>query len=307
MDSLKHPASIRLYFYIFIISCVTYFLALLFGYLIYPPVVDQSSTTLLYVIEAIVTIALLRRYFINSDLSFTNLLQRSESKFSWLKLLGLFLCTFLLGNVSTLLFRIGVSQIWPDQITSLIRNLPVDDSMNSGVYYLTVLFYLIYTSFMVPIWEEVLFRGLILNQWMEKHGAWKGIVLSSLFFGILHLDHFIGATLIGLMFACVAVQTKTLRYTMILHLLFNNIASIEEYQFLFTLKRVAPITENPYLQFANLPTLSLIAAILIASAIPYTLYLLVSKRNLAELSSAGFLTYETPLEDSASFTESESL
>ena len=307
MDSLKHPAGLRLYLYILTFTGLAYIFALLIGNLVYPPLMAQGSTTLLYAVQALVTIVLLRCYFKNSNLSVASLFQKSEVNISWLKLLGLFLCTFLLGNVSTFLFQIGVSQLWPDLITSLIRNLPVDDTMNSGVYYLTTLFSLVFTSFMVPVWEEIIFRGLILDQWMAKHGAWKGIVFTSLFFGILHLDHFIGATLIGLMFACIAIETKTLRYTILLHLLFNNIASISEYQILFTLKRIPPITENPYIQFANLPALSLIAVILIASAIPYTLYLLVSKRNLAGLSSAGFLTYETPLEDSAFFTESESL
>ncbi len=301
MKSLKHPASIRLWLYTTIFSLIAYVLALLLGYLIYPPFVDTMSSPLLYVVEAVVTILLLRCYFRNSHLSAEALLKPSQIKFSWPKLIGLFLCTFCLSNAATLLFRIGVSLQFPDVITNLARNLPVEETMSSGIYFISTLIYLIVIAFLVPFWEEIIFRGLLLNQWMARYGSWKGIVFSALFFGVLHLDHFFGATLIGLMFACIAVETKTLKYTVLLHMIFNNIASIDSYRVLFTLKHVTPITTNPYLEYANLSALSLTLVLVIISAIPYTLYLIHFKRNLTE--DSGFLTYEEDvLEDNLSET-----
>lgn len=291
MKSLEHPASIRLWLYTGINITIVYAFVLLLGYLVFPKSTDAVSDILFYIVEAVMTILLLRVYFKNSRLSASALVRPSESDFSWFKLLGLFICTFCLSNAATLLFRIVVSLQFPDIITALARNLPVEESMSSGTYFVSTLLYLVYVAFLVPVLEEYFFRGLLLNQWMERFGAWKGILFSALFFGALHLDHFFGATLIGIMFGCIATETRTLKYTIILHMLFNNIASIESYQVLFTLQHAVPITDNVYIDFASLPIVSLISVVMIVSAIPYCLYLVHFKRNLSD-EDAVFLTYE---------------
>jgi membrane protease YdiL (CAAX protease family) len=40
-----------------------------------------------------------------------------------------------------------------------------------------------------PIYEEILFRGIILSTLLKKQGVWKAIIFSSLLFGIWHFKN----------------------------------------------------------------------------------------------------------------------
>jgi membrane protease YdiL (CAAX protease family) len=72
--------------------------------------------------------------------------------------------------------------------------------------------------------EEMLFRGLILNGFKENYPVKKAILLSALFFGIVHLNpwQFVSAFIVGIISAWICVKTKSLLPCIYLHL-FNNI------------------------------------------------------------------------------------
>ena len=58
------------------------------------------------------------------------------------------------------------------------------------------------TALVVPIVEEIVFRGFILHRWCEKYGKKKGIVLSSMVFSVLHseiLGNFTGAVIVSVL------------------------------------------------------------------------------------------------------------
>jgi membrane protease YdiL (CAAX protease family) len=76
---------------------------------------------------------------------------------------------------------------------------------------------------LVPIMEELLFRGYLFNKWGENFGILKAMIFSSILFSLLHwntgcISHFI----LGI-FCCMAyVKTKRLIVPILLHA-FNNI------------------------------------------------------------------------------------
>ncbi len=74
---------------------------------------------------------------------------------------------------------------------------------------------------LAPIVEEVLFRGLLFQRLAVKWGLGQGIVVSSVIFGLLHLDDFIGATLIGVALCLVYLRTRSLFVPMLLHFSYN--------------------------------------------------------------------------------------
>ncbi len=89
---------------------------------------------------------------------------------------------------------------------------------------------------LAPILEELIFRGLILRGMLNANiSPWVAIILSSLLFGIAHLNpwQFLGAGMIGLALGFIYWRTQSLWLVIFLHALNNFIA------FVITLK-----TEN---------------------------------------------------------------
>ena len=80
---------------------------------------------------------------------------------------------------------------------------------------------------MAPIFEEIIFRGIMLKG-MTNNGVepWKAIVISSVLFGLIHGNpwQFVGATLLGCVLGLVYYKTKSLLLPMLLHG-FNNLCS----------------------------------------------------------------------------------
>lgn len=125
-------------------------------------------------------------------------------------------------------------------------------------FYYNALIFLLIVIF-GPIVEELLVRGVILNRLTVKWGLTVSIILSSLLFGILHLD-LIGSFIFGLMMAVIYIKTQTLWAPVICHILNNFIASLLE------------LTIGNYLFSAS--TYLWIGIICLAISIPYiTFYL----------------------------------
>ena len=74
----------------------------------------------------------------------------------------------------------------------------------------------------VPVVEEVLFRGFLLNRWWRKYGLWRGVVFSSFAFAILHID-VIGGVIFGVLLSLIYVKTKSLIGPIIVHMANNGL------------------------------------------------------------------------------------
>jgi len=75
--------------------------------------------------------------------------------------------------------------------------------------------------------EEMLFRGVILNGFKENYSHKKAIIVSSLLFGIVHLNpwQFVTAFIMGIVSAWVCLKIKALTLSIYMHL-FNNMAAV---------------------------------------------------------------------------------
>jgi membrane protease YdiL (CAAX protease family) len=83
---------------------------------------------------------------------------------------------------------------------------------------------------LAPVFEEVLFRGIILRGFLKNYSVKTAVIMSSLFFGIIHLNIVQGflATLLGLIIAIIFVKTGSLWLCIAAHA-FNNLLSVLEY------------------------------------------------------------------------------
>lgn len=79
-----------------------------------------------------------------------------------------------------------------------------------------------------PVIEELLFRGVIQTPATEKFGAFKGILLASAVFGIVHgvPQQVINCFVVGIILGYVYYKTRSLTPVIILHFINNSVAMI---------------------------------------------------------------------------------
>lgn len=77
-----------------------------------------------------------------------------------------------------------------------------------------------------PILEELVFRGIILDGLLKKYSPIKSILISSILFGVVHLNpwQFIGALIIGIFSGWVYYETKKLTLSILIHFVNNLFA-----------------------------------------------------------------------------------
>jgi len=78
-------------------------------------------------------------------------------------------------------------------------------------------------GFLAGIIEELLFRGVLLNRLTEWMPTWAAVLISSIVFGLVHMDPFqiLYATFMGLIFAWSYIRTKNLWIPIVGHVVFN--------------------------------------------------------------------------------------
>jgi len=77
-----------------------------------------------------------------------------------------------------------------------------------------------------PILEELIFRGIILDGFLKRYSPVKAILVSSMLFGVLHLNpwQFIAALIVGIFSGWVYYETKKLTLSILIHLVNNLLA-----------------------------------------------------------------------------------
>jgi sodium transport system permease protein len=87
---------------------------------------------------------------------------------------------------------------------------------------------LVIVALVPAICEEVVFRGLVLNGFLQRYRPGLAIVVSSVLFGVSHMipQQMIAATLLGVVLAIVATRTGSILVTIAFHFLHNAMVVI---------------------------------------------------------------------------------
>ena len=87
---------------------------------------------------------------------------------------------------------------------------------------------LISVSVFAPLFEEWLCRGLVLRGLLQKTNPATAIIVSSLFFAVLHMNPWqaLPAFILGALFGYVYYKTGSLKLTMLMHCVNNTLAVI---------------------------------------------------------------------------------
>ena len=104
-----------------------------------------------------------------------------------------------------------------------------------------------------PILEEVLFRGIILDGFLNRYKPGKAIFWSALLFGFFHMNpwQFIPAFLIGLLLGYIYLKTRSLLPVIFIHIINNSFSYLMVYIFGEDVQSYRDIFmgSGPYLMF----------------------------------------------------------
>ena len=132
-----------------------------------------------------------------------------------------------LVSISTIAIQTGI-------ISPIVNSLPMPEFMQkiflefsnqNGVFsFITIVI-------AAPVIEELIFRGIILNGLLQRYSPVKSIILSSILFGIVHLNpwQFVSALISGVFSGWVYYRTKKLSLSILIHLVNNLVAFVVIY------------------------------------------------------------------------------
>ena len=87
--------------------------------------------------------------------------------------------------------------------------LPEMISTTGNWYWLGNLFNLVFVVGVAPVVEEFVFRGLLLTRWSHKWGISRGILASSLLFGLAH-GNLLGMVFFAIVMSILYIETRSL-------------------------------------------------------------------------------------------------
>lgn len=172
----------------------------------------------------------------------------------------------ILINITITVGTLGVAAyvllyLWTSGMAGFLNELSQGDT--SSLY--STMVYAIGASFVAPIAEEFMFRGVILNRLIMKIGIKKAIVVSSILFGMIHVElGMVSAAVFGICMSLVYLKTKNIFVVSAIHMINNFIVSAAQVISLLTSKGAnnQSITTNDFnLYWLVFGSLSLIAGV----------------------------------------------
>jgi uncharacterized protein len=152
---------------------------------------------------------------------------RSRTEIIFTHAVGLtsLLILFSLGAIWVVYFPL--SYLYPGLVESILSNdnnffkLSTEGRLNI----INILLELILVVIFAPVVEEIVFRGVFLNRWIVKWSINKSIIISSILFGILHVDP-LGAFLFGIIMSILYLKKQSLTMPILVHALNNLVVTL---------------------------------------------------------------------------------
>ena len=157
-------------------------------------------------------------YLLMKKISATEPEKRSLNARTFILYLGITFTLMWIGN----LIGLAITELLRSAMQNDIAN-PVHQLINSTDIWLN----LFLISIIAPIFEEIMFRKLIIDRTI-KYGAKVSIILSAVIFALFHgnLNQFFYTLLMGGFFAYIYIKTGKITYTIILHAIINLMGSV---------------------------------------------------------------------------------
>jgi len=154
-----------------------------------------------------------------------DMLKFGSTKRVLILLLGIPIVVTIIDFVLTIVYGIAWIGIFGEPST----NTDLGTNWESSTVDIALLF--LSVAIVTPIVEELMFRGYILDAINRKHGDWTAIIWSSILFGLIHIDPFVGgqAFMGGIIYGWIRVRTGSLLPSIAGHMMWNILALILTY------------------------------------------------------------------------------
>lgn len=173
-------------------------------------------------------------------------------------------------GISLLLIGI-VYFIFPNMLNNLLSESSVSEVSTYGGLFISMLI----TVVGAPIMEELFFRAIIFKRISRKFNIYIGIVISSLVFGLLHIElAIIGAFIFGLACCILYIKYKNILIPMTVHFLNNLIA------FLPQLDINTPVDNSPITSTDAIVSLSFGSLLFLIGMFFFIKFILKNKKHL---------------------------
>jgi hypothetical protein len=138
--------------------------------------------------------------------------------------------------ISVLLVTVGYFLWYHNSLGELVSKLPVGEYFEKfgdeikRDYQRNPIPVISMVAVVVPICEEIIFRGMILRGLLARYQPLKAILLSALFFGAFHMNlpQFVNAFLIGLFLGYLYFKTHSLLFCISVHACNNAISFLRD-------------------------------------------------------------------------------
>ncbi len=180
------------------------------------------------------------------------LMGRLPANYNWFAMLGIWLITITLSVGSV----IAIALIAPDYLPWLLDDQVIfSDSENAAYPILSIVSLVI----VAPLFEEVFFRGILINRWGIKWGFNKAIIVSAALFGLAHYSlGIVGAFMFGMVASNFYIRTRTLVVPIAMHMLNNLLVTIVFFAFPMTAELDAPTAVEEVQSLASFVGLALL-------------------------------------------------
>lgn len=141
--------------------------------------------------------------------------------------------------------------------------------LSNLIYSGNVIFEIITAGIIVPIAEELIFRGVLFKRLSYVTSTRLAVLISSLIFGVMHgnLVQFVYASVLGAIMCFVYIRCKNILAPILFHIFANTFSVL-----LSNCKPIAELMENIYVSLAVV-----VACVALAATTPIVIYKLTEK------------------------------
>lgn len=156
-------------------------------------------------------------------------IQMTMSKGRWVRYLSITACFQIITVVLTTILLSVLYLLFEEQIRSFFDLFQFNSLEIVDTPLIVYVLFFINICILAPIWEELLFRGILLRRFTLKWSPQKSIIISSVIFGIIHLNpiNIVFAFALGCVLGYAYLKTKNIVVPMLLHSFSNFLAFLQ--------------------------------------------------------------------------------
>jgi uncharacterized protein len=183
---------------------------------------NPSVSLILYILIMVGLCGWLLHRFKQLRINWRHVMGRIPQRYAWGRTIAL-VPVLVLFSVGAFWLSVDLlSWLFPAVGKAMVESAqsgPDLHTSTSWLYQILLSFVLIVVA---PVTEELVFRGVLLQRWAVKWGTRSGLIVSSLLFGLLHLN-VVGLSMFGLVMGLLYLKTRTLWIPIACHALNNSI------------------------------------------------------------------------------------